>query len=158
MKGLDDALTIRQDDLSGREIAKLLGHHLNAAIESSPEGAVHALHLDDLRQPDITVWSAWIGEELAGCGALRELTKAHGELKSMRTATSHLRTGVGAAVLAHMMKVARDRGYERLSLETGKTDDFAPARAFYTKFSFLRCPAFADYVDDGFSVFMTRLV
>lgn len=158
MKGIDDALTIRQDDLSGREIADLLGKHLDAAIATSPLGAVHALQLDGLRQPDVTLWSAWFGEELAGCGALRELSRLHGELKSMRTVNKHLRKGVGAAVLEHMMQAARERGYERLSLETGKTDDFAAARALYTKFGFMRCPPFGDYVDDGFSVCMTRLV
>lgn len=158
MSGTASALTIRVDDLSGHEIATLLNSHLDAAIEHSPQGAVHALDLDGLRQPDVTLWSAWFGAELAGCGALRELSKKHGEIKSMRTTTRFLRRGVGAAVLAHMMKIARDRGYERLSLETGNTDDFAAARALYTKFGFLRCPPFGDYVDDGFSMCMTRLV
>jgi putative acetyltransferase len=158
MTGVDDALTVRVDDLSGSEIARLLAIHLNAAIELSPEGAVHALEIGDLKQPDMTLWSAWIGDELAGCGALRELSRTHGELKSMRTAASYVRKGVAAALLRHMMDVARERGYERLSLETGKTDDFTAARAFYTRFGFQPCPPFGDYLDDGFSLCMTRLV
>lgn len=158
MTGTPDALKIRQDDLSGQQIADLLSEHLNSAIENSPEGAVHALHLNGLRQPDVTLWSAWLGPELAGCGALRELTKAHGELKSMRTATRFLRRGVGAAVLEHMINVARQRGYQRLSLETGNTDEFAAARRLYSRHGFLRCPPFGDYVDDGFSICMTRFV
>lgn len=158
MTGQEATLTIRRDDLRGREVTDLLTSHLDAAIEHSPAGAVHALHLDALNQPDVTLWSAWFGDQLAGCGALRELSSRHGELKSMRTVASHVRKGVAAALLRHMIDVARERGYERLSLETGKTDDFAAARAFYTRFCFMPCPAFGDYVDDGFSVCMTRLV
>ena len=154
----DEALTIRSDDLSGPEIAHLLATHRNAAIELSPEGAMHAFDLDALKQSDITLWSAWIGDEIAGCGALREISSTHGELKSMRTVGIHVRKGVAAALLGHMLDVARERGYERLSLETGKTDDFVAARAFYTRFGFQPCPPFGDYRDDGFSLCMTRLV
>ena len=125
---------------------------------SSPESAVHAFDLDGLRHPDITLWSAWQGASLAGCGALFELSKVHGEVKSMRTEASHLRRGVAAKLLEHMIAVAHQRGYERLSLETGNTNDFAAARALYTKFGFAQCPPFSDYVEDGFSVYMTRTV
>tara|TARA_R110002072_G_scaffold87129_3_gene196608 strand:- start:21817 stop:22293 length:477 start_codon:yes stop_codon:yes gene_type:complete len=147
---------IRVDDLTGSAITELLQDHLAAAIEHSPQGAAHALSLDGLRQPDITFWSAWQGASLAGCAALRELTPTHGEVKSMRTATSHLRQGVAAKLLEHVIAVARERCYEHLSLETGNTDEFAAARALYIKFGFVPCPPFGNYVDDGFSICMNR--
>ena len=149
-------LTIRLDDLTHSAVLDLLRSHLQMAIENSPAGAVHALQPAQLRQPDVTFWSAWRGEHLAGCGALRELTPIHGEIKSMRTAHTHLRQGVATMLLDHMLAVARERGYERLSLETGNTAAFAAARALYTRFGFAPCPPFCTYVDDGFSMCMTR--
>ncbi|MFT4515609.1 MAG: putative acetyltransferase [Planctomycetota bacterium] len=158
MPGTPEPFEIRVDDLTGREIAALLQGHLASAIENSPEGAVHALNLDGLRHPDITFWSAWQGDSLAGCCALRELTKTHGEVKSMRTAHCHLRQGVAARLLDHMVTVSRERGYQRISLETGNTDGFTAARALYAKFGFTQCPPFGNYGDDGFSICMTRTV
>lgn len=149
-------LELRVDDLRGPEVRALLEEHLAFAHEASPPGAVHALDLDALRRPDVTFWTAWTAGALAGCAALRELDATHGEVKSMRTARSHLRRGVARALLEHVIATARRRGYRRLSLETGNTDAFAPARRLYEQFGFVVCPPFADYVSDGFSVCMTR--
>lgn len=122
----------------------------------SPPESVHALDLDGLRRPEITFWTAWSGNALLGCGALKELSPDHGEVKSMRTARAHRRGGVARAMLAHIVAEARRRGYERLSLETGSMAEFAPARALYERFGFGYCGPFAGYVDDPNSVFMTR--
>ncbi len=147
---------IRVDDLSGPEVAGLLQEHLESVVVHSPPESVHALDLEALRAPEVTFWSVWQGSELVGCGALKELAAGHGEIKSMRTASSHLRRGVAAALLEHVLNVARKRAYRRLSLETGSMEAFAPARALYARFGFAACGPFADYVDDPYSVFMTR--
>ncbi|MFO1309431.1 MAG: GNAT family N-acetyltransferase [Burkholderiales bacterium] len=122
----------------------------------SPPESVHALDLDGLRRPEITFWTAWSGNALLGCGALKELSPDHGEVKSMRTARAHRRSGVARAMLAHIVAAARRRGYQRLSLETGSMAEFAPARSLYERFGFRYCEPFAGYVDDPNSVFMTR--
>lgn len=147
---------IRVDDLRGPAIRALLQEHLAMAAANSPPGAVHALDLDGLRAPDVTFWSVYDGDELAGCGALRQLDPSHGEIKSMRTASAHLRRGVAHTLMLHVLNTARQRGYRRLSLETGNTDAFAPARRLYERHGFVPCPPFAGYVDDGFSICMTR--
>ena len=147
---------IRADDLSGPEVVTLLREHLESVALHSPPESVHALDLEGLRAPEVDFWSAWLGSELMGCGALKELNASHGELKSMRTAASHLRKGVAAAILEHMMNVARKRAYRRLSLETGSMEAFAPARSLYARFGFKPCGPFANYVEDPYSVFMTR--
>jgi putative acetyltransferase len=121
----------------------------------SPAESVHALDLDRLRAPGLTFWSLWDGDEVLGCAALRELTTSHGELKSMRTATAHRRRGVGVALLDHVVREARARGYSRLSLETGPTAEFAPARSLYAAYGFRACGPFGPYALDEFSVFMT---
>ncbi|MFT3668031.1 MAG: GNAT family N-acetyltransferase [Pseudoxanthomonas sp.] len=151
-----DAMDLRLDDLRHPAVIALLQEHLDWMHRISPPESVHALDLDALRRPDITFWTLWDGEALAGCGALRELAQGQGEVKSMRTAQTHLRRGVAARMLAHILAEARRRGYARLSLETGSMDYFAPARALYARAGFRPCGPFGDYVDDPNSVFMTR--
>ena len=121
----------------------------------SPPESVHALDIERLRRPEITFWSAWEGSVLLGCGALKELDRQHGEVKSMRTPTALRRRGTGRAILVHMIGVARSRRYERLSLETGSMDAFMPARRLYESFGFTYCGPFDEYVEDPNSMFMT---
>ena len=149
-------MEIRLDDLRGPEIADLLQEHLQSMKLHSPPESVHALDLEKLRRPEITFWTAWQDGELLGCCAIRELDAGHGEIKSMRTASRHLRKGVAATLLKHLLDEAQRRGYGRLSLETGSMEAFAPARQLYADFGFEFCEPFADYVEDPYSVFMTR--
>ena len=149
-------MLIRLDDLTGAEIRGLLEEHLRHMHELSPAESVHALDLEGLRKPEISFWTVWSGDALLGCGALKELDAAHGEIKSMRTATAHRRKGVGRAILQHILTVARQRRYARVSLETGAAAAFTPARRLYESFGFAYCGPFADYpVDDPNSAFMT---
>ncbi len=148
-------MRIIEDDLTGIDIRNLLETHFAGMLASSPPGSCHFLDFDGLNAPDVTFWSIWDGGNLAGCGALKELGTEHGEIKSMRTHADHLRKGVGAMMLTHIISEARMRGYRRLSLETGSTDDFVPALAMYEAHGFQYCPPFGVYVEDPFSRFMT---
>ncbi|MDQ7092041.1 GNAT family N-acetyltransferase [Desulfosporosinus sp. PR] len=149
-------MDIKIDDLTGPEIAQLISEHLQSMAFQSPPESMHALGLESLRQPEITFWSAWEGDQLLGCGALKELGRQHGEIKSMRTASSHRRKGVARQILQHIIEEAKLRGYQRLSLETGSMAAFEPARKLYTSFGFRNCEPFADYIDDPNNVFMTK--
>jgi len=148
-------MLMKLDDLSGPEIRALLQEHLRSMHELSPPGSVHAMDIAKLRQPDVTFWTLWSGDELLACGALRELTPTHGEIKSMRTASAHRRSGAARAVLAHIIAEAKLRCYDRLSLETGSMTAFEPAHRLYESFGFDYCAPFGDYFDDPNSVFMT---
>lgn len=139
------------DDLTGPEIAALLHEHLDSMHEHSPPGSVHALDLDALRTPEISFWTAWDGDLLAGCGALKALDANNGEIKSMRTAQAYLRSGVASQILSHLITVARNRSYRKLSLETGSNAAFHPAHRLYERFGFQPCGPYADYTDDVFS-------
>lgn len=149
-------MEIKLDDLTGTEVIKLIGEHLQGMAQHSPPESCHALNLEGLKKPEITFWSAWEQEELMGCGALKELNSQHGEVKSMRTSTSHLKKGVAKRILQHIIEVAKKRGYHRLSLETGSMAAFEPARRLYESFGFQICKPFADYKEDSNSVFMTK--
>jgi putative acetyltransferase len=149
-------MQITLDDLTGPAIHALLEEHLRSMALHSPPESVHALDLDGLRKPEVTFWTAWANGELQGCGALKELDARHAEIKSMRTASMHLRKGVARTLLEHIIAEARRRSYRRLSLETGSMEAFAPARALYAAFGFGYSRPFAGYVEDPYSVFMTR--
>jgi len=148
-------MQIRIDDLRGPEIAALLQTHLAFCRAASPPESTHALDLDGLRTPAVTFWGAWDGPNLIGCGALKEIDPAHGEIKSMHTAAKQRGRGVGVAILKHILTAARARDYRRLSLETGSMAAFAPARALYAGFGFTVCAPFDTYKPDPNSVFMT---
>lgn len=148
-------MKIVEDDLSGASVAVLLKEHLEGMARHSPPQNIHALDLDELRAPDVTFWTAWDNGELLGCGALKELNASHGEIKSMRTARAHLRQGVAATMLQHLVDECRRRSYLRLSLETGSGAAFDPAISLYEKFGFEHCGPFSEYRADSFSRFMT---
>ncbi len=149
-------MRIEIDDLSRSAIHELLNEHLQNMRAISPPDSVHALDIERLRHPQITFWSAWEDQLLVGCGALKELSPTHGEIKSMRTPNARRRSGAGRAILNHIIEQAQQRGYQRLSLETGSMDAFLPAQRLYASFGFDYCGPFADYVEDPHSVFMTK--
>ncbi|MFD6160773.1 GNAT family N-acetyltransferase [Nocardia sp. NPDC060256] len=149
-------LRIVIDDLSGPEIAALLTEHVAELGAQSPAESMHALDLDALRRPEITVWSGWDGDTLAGCAALKQLDAEHAEIKSMRTAATHKRRGIASTLLRHLLAEATARGYRRVSLETGTQDFFTPAQKLYAAHGFEFCEPFGNYKLDPFSHFMTR--
>ena len=149
------AFRIVEDDLTGPEIRALLEVHFAGMLSNSPAGSCHFLDFEGLKGPGVTFWSIWDGGALMGCGALKQHDEALGEIKSMRTDEAHLRKGVGATMLGHIMTEARNRGLSRLSLETGSGPAFDPAHALYLAHGFEYCGPFADYKEDPFSRFMT---
>ena len=148
-------LTIREDDPTTGAAAGLIRAHLDHAELHSPSTSIHALGAESLVAPDITFWTIWAGVALAGCGALKELDPRHGELKSMHTAEAFRGNGIAAEMAAHIIEESRRRSYERLSLETGSMEGFAPARALYSRLGFVECLPFAYYRLDPNSVFYT---
>jgi putative acetyltransferase len=146
-------LHIVEDDLSGEKIRALLAYHFEKMHENSPPGMAYVLDVDGLKAPGVSFWSVWDGDALLGCGAMKELSPTHGEIKSMRTHPDHLGKGAGAVMLDHIIKTARQRGYKRLSLETGSTPTFVPAIALYKKRGFENGEAFAEYATSDFNQF-----
>jgi putative acetyltransferase len=146
------------DDLSGPKIAGFLDDHIQEMRSTTPLESKHALDLDELRKPEITFWSAIDDDTLVGCGALKKLDTSHAELKSMRTTPTRKRSGIASLLLEHIITEAKRMGFTRLSLETGATEFFRPARKLYEKFGFNYCEPFADYQPDPYSAFMTKML
>jgi putative acetyltransferase len=145
---------IKIDDLRGPDIARLLQEHLDHMYSVSPAASVHALDIDKLRHPDITFWSAWEDHHLCGCGAIKKINAEYAELKSMRTAKAYQRRGVGLQILNTIIIEAKQRGYQKLYLETGSQPAFIPARTMYLNRGFKLCEPFEGYIHDENSVFM----
>jgi putative acetyltransferase len=149
-------ITIKIDNLSSSQIALFLQEHIKDMKAVSPPKSKHALDIEELKKPEITFWTVWDGETLIGCGGIKELDAKHAEVKSMRTSATYRGRGVASKLLQHIVNEAQQRGYERLSLETGAMPFFAPARALYEKFGFSFCAPFSTYKEDINSVFMTK--
>lgn len=151
-------MRIEIDNLTHPKVAELLQEHLDDMYATSPAESVHALDLENLRKPDITFWTAWQQQDLLGCGALKILSTQHAEIKSMRTARQHLRKGVAAQLLEHIIQQAKTQNLERLSLETGSQPFFQPAITLYKSYGFEFCEPFASYKIDPNSKFMTLVL
>lgn len=150
---------VEPDDPARADVHQLLSEHLADMFATSPPESVHALDHSALSASSITFWTARDGGTLLGCGALKLIdsprgSAKRGEIKSMRTATTARGRGVATLVLNHILDEARSRNYERIFLETGAEDYFAPARRLYVRNGFTECPPFADYTLDPNSVFM----
>lgn len=149
-------MEIKIDDLCGSEIAEFLEEHIREMKSVSPPESKHALDLKGLRKPEITFWTVWDNGCLVGCGAIKELDAEQAEIKSMRTSAPYRGKGVASMLLQHILKEAKLRGYQRISLETGSMPFFDPARNLYGKYGFKHCEPFSAYKEDPNSVFMTR--
>jgi putative acetyltransferase len=143
------------DDPTADDIRALLAHHLTFTSSQSPPEDAHALDVDALRDPAVTFFSFRSSGELLGVGALKQLDERHAEVKSMHTARAARGRGIGRAIVDHIVRVARDRGVQRISLETGSMAAFAPARALYASAGFVLCEPFGDYGPSPYSTFMT---
>ncbi len=143
--------TIRADD-----VRQLLEVHLAYSYEFSPPEHVHALDVEGLLDPDVTFFSARRGGVLLAVGALKHLDESHGEIKSMHTSEAARRQGIGRAMVRHLLAVAAQRGYRRVSLETGTMDAYRAARAMYVDAGFTTCAPFGRYTDNPYSTCMTR--
>jgi putative acetyltransferase len=145
---------IKPADFGDDRVKALLVRHLEGMHANSPPGHVFALDWSGLQKPEISFYALWEDEELLGFGALKELGPRAGEIKSMRTADTHLRRGVAAAILEHIIAEARRRGYTCLSLETGSGQAFEAALKLYRKYGFTEGRAFGDYEKSPFNQFL----
>jgi putative acetyltransferase len=148
-------MRIEIDDVSRPQVLALLEEHLRNMHEITPANQVFAFDASKLRAPGVVFWTAWEDHVLLGCAALQELSPTQGEVKSMRTPENLRRQGAGRALLGHIIEVSRQRGYQKLFLETGSHPDFTPAQNLYRSVGFRECGPFGTYKENGFSVFMS---
>ena len=149
---------IAREDPRAPEVRALLERHLELMRGITPPQDVHALEPGGLADPAVTLFGYREAGRLLAVGALRELDAGHGELKAMHTLEAARRRGLAMAIARHLIAAARDRGYERVSIETGAGPGFAPARALYARLGFRPCGPFGEYRDSANSAYMTLLL
>ncbi len=149
------SVEIGVDDPNAEDVRELLRRHMEFARDNTPPEDVHALEVNQLVDPGVTFYSYRRDGELLAVGALKQLDGRHAELKSMHTAAEARRSGVGRAMVEHLIGVARDHGFRRVSLETGSAQAFAAARSLYAQAGFTPCGPFGDYPPGRGNTFMT---
>ena len=149
-------LRFELESLSSPEVRQLITEHLEVMRSQTPPESVHALEIEQLKSPGVELWSVWMGDELVGCGALKRLSATDGEIKSMHVRARFRGRGIAARIVEHIETVARARGLQRLSLETGAQPEFEAARRLYRATGYRECGPFGDYADDPVSTFMTK--
>jgi putative acetyltransferase len=149
---------IAADSPVAADVRALLARHLEFTNATSPPEDMHALDADRLLDPAVMFFSFRRDGEVLGVGALKRIDGQHAELKSMHTVAAARGRGIGRAMVEHLIGVARERGYRRVSLETGSMPEFAPARALYASAGFSPCGPFGDYVPSRNSTFMTMVL
>ena len=140
------------------EVNELLTKHFVELRAASPEGSAHVLDIPGLKVPSIKFWSLWDDEKLIGCGALKFLDKEHGEFKSIRIHDNFRGKGNGSKIINHLIEEAKKLNITRISIETGASDFFTPARKLFDKCGFKPCPPFAHYKEDINSLYLTKLL
>ena len=140
------------------EVNELLKKHFVELRSASPEGSAHVLDIPGLKVPSIKFWSLWEKSQLIGCGALKFLDENHGEFKSIRVHDNFRGKGYGIKIITHLINEAKNLKIQKLSIETGSGDFFAPARKLFDSCGFEPCPPFAHYKEDINSLYLTKLL
>ena len=140
------------------EVRELLNKHFIELRAASPEGSAHVLDVAGLKVPSIKFWSLWENKKLLGCGALKFLDNIHGEFKSIRVHDNFRNKGNGIKVIDHLIVKAKILNIKRISIETGASNFFIPARKLFKKCNFEPCGPFAHYKEDLNSIYLTKLI
>ena len=140
------------------EVNKLLAKHFIELKAASPDGSAHVLDIPGLKDPSIKFWSFWENDRIFGCGALKLLSKDHGEFKSIRIHDDFRNQGNGIKVIKHLIDEAKKLKIKRISLETGAGEFFDPARKLFKRCDFTPCKPFAHYKEDVNSIYLTKLI
>jgi len=140
------------------EVNELLTKHFIELRAASPEGSAHVLDIPGLKISSIKFWSLWHKEKLLGCGALKFLSKNHGEFKSIRVHDEFRNKGYGIKIIEHLIAEAKNLNIKRISIETGAGKFFEPARKLFKKYDFETCKPFAHYKEDANSIYLTKLI
>ena len=147
-------MPIIKANLEDQQIVWLVETHKKRAMHDCDPCADHALDMQSFAADHIVLWAFWDQGSPLAIGALQQLDRNTGEIKTMFTHPDHQGKGLGKKMLQHLMNEAKNAGLKELFLETGRWDYFIAARKLYARFGFTECAAFGDYQEHPDSIFM----
>lgn len=136
------------------EVRALIGELNVVLLELTPPEFCSHLTVEQMAEPDTTVFVARDDGSAVAVGALKRHDGAIGEVKRMYTRPAHRGRHIGAQIVSRIEALARDEGIKRLVLETG--DRHPAAWTVYERAGFTRCGPVLDYPDSGWSVFYEK--
>jgi putative acetyltransferase len=154
--GVAAALVIAPEPLTVLDVQALIAR-LDAELTErypNPEDNFFELAEEQVDGRQGVLLVARVDGEPVGCGALRRLGPATGEIKRMYVAPPARGGGIGARILAELERHARELGIRRLLLETGERQ--VEAVRLYERFGFARVPCFGEYANAPLSLCMGK--
>jgi len=132
------------DDADTGELIERLNHEL-AVVATHPGENHFALATDEVTGDRGLMIRARFGEQLVGCGAVRDIGDGAGEIKRMYVDAGVRGSRIGAAILDQLELHATRLGLTELKLETSAKQQ--PALRLYEGFGFEPCEPWGEYVE-----------
>jgi putative acetyltransferase len=148
-------VTVTETASTDADLIGLIDTHAQYCAKHTPSGSGHAVATNASNLTTIRYWTAYLGRQAVGCIGLSQINHTHAEIKTMHVLSSARGGGIGITLINRLLAEAKSSGFDRVSLETGRSDGFAASRALYKKAGFIPCEPFGDYADDPFSYCMT---
>jgi len=136
------------------DVRALIAELNTTLLEFTPPEFCFHMTVEQMAEPDTTVFIALDNGMAVGCGALKRHPDGIGEVKRMYTRPSHRGLKIGAEIVRRIETLARQEGLVRLVLETG--DRHPAAWTVYERAGFMRCGPVLDYPDSNWSVFYEK--
>lgn len=136
------------------EMREMIGELNTLLLSLTPQEACHHLTVEQMANPQTTVFVARVADKIAACGALYRHANGIAEVKRMYTRPSYQGLGLGRQILSRVMNLAEEEGISELVLETGV--NYGAARHLYESAGFRQCGPVLDYPDHPESVFYSR--
>jgi putative acetyltransferase len=148
------AISVAAESPLQDEVRALIAELNAVLLELTPPAFCSHMTVEQMAEPDTTVFVARQAGRAVGCGALRRHPGGIGEVKRMYTRPSHRGRGIGGCILREIERLAGREGMVRLVLETGHRHE--AAWRLYEQGGFARCGPVLDYRDTPYSVFYEK--
>jgi putative acetyltransferase len=146
-------IAVQKEDPHGEVAGKFLAAILAELAKRYPDredNEADSFSPDDVTVPRSAFLVATLDGKPVGCGALRPWDQETVEIKRMFVDERARGSGVAAAILRELERLAQDFGYRRMILETGVRQP--EAIALYARHGFVKVEPFGEYVGNALSV------
>ncbi|MCP4361256.1 MAG: GNAT family N-acetyltransferase [Chloroflexi bacterium] len=145
---------IHEVDPNIKEAGKLIAELDSYQQALYPAESNHLEDINNLASPTVTFVIAYLKDQAVGCGAIKDINRAYGEIKRMYVSPQARGFGLGKTILSYLEKKALAKQIRIARLETGVHQK--AALGLYKQMGYKRIAPFGDYELDPLSVFMEK--